>query len=79
MDNNLALSAVELVLRSELNCNASMESDSFFWFGLLSFSELIDKVSQPAIQLLYRQMHVTLSKCGVACTLPGVQTDAIGC
>ena len=77
MDNNLALSAVELVLRSELNCSASMESDSFFWFGLLSFSELIDKVhvSQSATQLLYRQM--TLSKCGVGCTLPGVQTDAI--
>ena len=75
MDNNLALSAVELVLRCELNCSDSMESDSFFWFGLLSFSELIDKVSQSATQLLYRQM--TLSKCGVACTLPGVQTDAI--
>ena len=70
MDNNLALSAVELVLRSELNCNAPMESDSFFWFGLLSFSELIDEVSQFATQLLYREM--TLSKCGVACTLPGV-------
>ena len=44
MDKNLALSAVELVLRSELNCSDSMESDSFFWFGLFSFSELIDKV-----------------------------------
>ena len=49
MDNNLALSAVELVPRSELNCN-SMESDNFFWFGLLSFSELTDKVSQSATQ-----------------------------
>ena len=28
MDNNLPLSAVELVPRSELNCNSSMESDS---------------------------------------------------
>ena len=52
MDKNLALSAVELVLRSELTCNASIESDSFFWFGLLSLSELIDKVSQSATQLL---------------------------
>lgn len=52
MDNNRALSAVELVLMSELNCNASIESDSFFWFGLLSFSEVIDKVSQSATQLL---------------------------
>ena len=52
MDNNRALSAVELVLRSDLNCNASMESDRFFWFGLLSFSEVIDKVSQSATQLL---------------------------
>ena len=50
MDNNLALSAV---LRSKLKCNASIESDSFFWFGLLSFNELIDKVSQSATQLLY--------------------------
>ena len=47
-----ALSAVELVLRSELNCNASIESDSFFWFGLLSFSEVIDKASHSATQLL---------------------------
>ena len=38
-----------------------MESDSFFWFVLLSFSELIDKVSQSATQLFYREM--TLSKC----------------
>ena len=30
MDNNRALSTVELVLRSELNCNASIESDSSF-------------------------------------------------
>ena len=52
MDNNRALSAVELVLRSELNCNASIESDSFFWFGLLSFSEVINMVSQSAAQLL---------------------------
>ena len=52
MDNNRALSAVELVLRSELNCNASIESDSFFWFGLLPFSEVIDKVSQSETQLL---------------------------
>ena len=52
MDNNHTLSAVELVLRSELNCNASIESDSFFWFGLLSFSEVIDKMSQSATQLL---------------------------
>ena len=56
MDNNLALSAV---LRSKLNCNASIESDSFFWFGLLSFSELIDKVSQSAKQLLYREMTLS--------------------
>ena len=61
MDNNLALS--------------SMETDSFFWFGLLSFSELTDKVSQSATQLLYRE--ITLSKCGVACTLLPVQKDAI--
>ena len=47
-----ALSAVEHVLRSELNCNASIESDSFFRFGLLSSSEVIDKVSQSATQLL---------------------------
>ena len=51
MDNNLALSAVELVPMSGLNCTSSMESDSFFWFGLLSFSELTDKVSQSATQL----------------------------
>ena len=44
MDNNLALPAVELVLRSELNCNSSMKFDRFFWFGLLSFSELIDNL-----------------------------------
>ena len=71
MDDNLALSAVELVPRSELNCNFSMESDSFFWFGLLSFSELTDKVSQS----LYREM--TLSKCAVASTLLPVQKDAL--
>ena len=35
MDNNCALSAVELVLRSELNCNASIESDSFFGLDIL--------------------------------------------
>ena len=52
MDNNHALSAMELVLRSELNCNASIEYDSYFWFELLSFSEVIDKVSQSATQLL---------------------------
>lgn len=73
MDNNLALSAVELVLRSELNCNASIE----VFFGLDCYvSEVsIDKVSQSATQLFYRE--VTLSKCGVACTLPDVQKDAI--
>ena len=75
MDNNLALSVAELVLKSELNCNTSMESDSFFWFGLLSFSELTDKVSQSATQLLYREMK--LSKSGVACTLLPVKKDAI--
>ena len=75
MDNNLALSAVELVPMSGLNCTSSMESDSFFWFGLLSFSELTDKVSQSETQLLYREM--TFSKCGVACTFPPVQKDAI--
>ena len=72
MDNNLALSAVELVPRSELNCDSSIESDCFFRLGLLPFSELTDKVSQSATQLLYREM--TLSKCGVL--LP-VQKDAI--
>ena len=71
MDIKRALSAVELVLRSELNCNASIESDSFFWFGLLSISEVIDKMSQSATQ------EMTLSKCGVVCTLPDVQKDAI--
>ena len=40
-----------------------------FWFGLLSFSELTDKVSQSATQ--------SLSKCGVACTLLPVQKDAL--
>ena len=39
-----------------------------------AFSELTDKVSQSATQLLYREM--TLSKCGVACTLLPVQKDA---
>ena len=34
MDNNLALLTVKLVPRSELNFNATIESDSgFFWFG----------------------------------------------
>ena len=69
------LSAVELVPRSELNCNSSMESDSFFWFGLLSLSELTDKVLQSATQLLYRE--ITLSKCGVVYTFLPVQQDAI--
>ena len=67
MDNNLALSAVELVPRSELNCNSQWCLIVSFWLGLLSFSELTDKVSQSATQLLYREM--TLSKSGVACTL----------
>ena len=75
MDNNLALSAVELVPRSELNCNSQWCLIVSFWLGLLSFSELTDKVSQSATQLLYREM--TLSKSGVACTLLPVQKDAI--
>ena len=45
---------------------------SFGLDRLLSFSELIDKVSQSAnVQLLYREM--TLSICSVACILPDVQ------
>ena len=68
MDIKRALSAVELVLRSELNCNASIESDSFFWFGLLSISEVIDKMSQSATQ------EMTLSKCGTSRCAKGCYT-----
>ena len=73
MDKNLALSAVELLLRSELTCKASIESDSFFWLGLLSFSELIDKVSQSATTIIVRddfiQMWCSLytSRCAKGC------------
>ena len=76
MDNNLALSALELVLRRELNCNASIESDSFFWFGLLSFSEVIDKVSQSEHNYYtFFQMWCSLytSRCAKGCYI------ALGC
>ena len=54
----------------------SIESDSFFWFGLLSFSEVIDKMSQSATQLIivrddFIQMWCSLytSRCAQECSI----------
>lgn len=35
MDSNITLSAVELVMRSELNCSTSMEFELMVWTVIL--------------------------------------------
>ena len=51
-DSSLALSALEQLLRRELNCISSIASDSFFCLGVRPSKLLIDRGSESRTQVL---------------------------